>query len=187
MSIKLFRYEDLPIINSSNVRLRPITESDTPDIVRWRNDKAVQQFFIFREPFTTEMHQNWLKTKVASGEVIQYMIEDKSCGQTVGSVYFRDIDPVNESAEYGIFIGEASARGRGLGSETARVFTDFGLNILQLHKISLRLLDNNVAAQKSYENAGFITEGFFSDMVKLDGEFKDIVFMAKFKEDNREG
>ena len=184
MSMNLLGYRDLPIINGNLVRLRPITDADTPDIVRWRNDTEVQQFFIFREPFTAQMHQNWLSSKVYPGHVIQYIIEDMSSGQSVGSVYFRDIDCNNESAEYGIFIGEASARARGFGSETARLFTDFGLNILGLHRISLRLLSDNSAARHSYEKAGFVTEGLFKDMVKLDGKFTDIVFMAKLREEN---
>lgn len=184
MNMNLLRYEDLPIINGKLVRLRPITSADTPDIVRWRNDIEVQQFFIFREAFTHEMHENWLNSKVYPGHVIQYIIEDMCSGQSVGSVYFRDIDRQSESAEYGIFIGEASARAKGFGSETARLFTDFGLDILGLHRISLRLLSDNSAARHSYENAGFVTEGLFRDMVKLDGKYTDIVFMAKLaKED----
>lgn len=184
MSMNLLKYSSLPIINGNMVRLRPITEADTPDIVRWRNDPDVQQFFIFREAFTAEMHQNWLKTKVYPGHVIQYIIEDKLSGQSVGSVYFRDIDYRNESAEYGIFIGEASARSKGFGSETATLFTNFGLDILRLHRISLRLLSGNTAARHSYENAGFVTEGIFKGMVKLDGKFTDIVFMARLREED---
>lgn len=183
MSIKLFKPDELPVINGKKVRLRPISHADTGDIVRWRNDPKVQQFFIFREPFTTEMHENWLNTKVASGQVIQYIILDKKSGQSVGSVYFRDIDTVNESAEYGIFIGEESARGCGFGSETAKLFTDFGLNVLGLHRIALRLVSSNNIARRSYERAGFVTEGIFTDMVKLGGEFTDIVFMARLGEE----
>lgn len=182
MSMKLLRYEDLPIINGEKVRLRPITEADTADIVRWRNDPEVQQFFIYRELFTPESHRNWLKTKVCTGHAIQYIIEEMSSGKSVGSVYFRDVDPANDSAEYGIFIGEASFRYKGFGSETARIFTNFGLDVLKLHRISLRLLGGNSAAQRSYENAGFVTEGIFRDMVKLEGKYTDVVFMAKFAE-----
>ena len=101
----------------------------------------------------------------------------------MGSVYFRDVDRKNESAEYGIFIGEADARGRGIGTETARLFTDFGLNVLRLHRISLKVLGDNEVARRSYEKAGFRTEGVFRDYVKLDGVFTDVVFMAKLGED----
>ena len=167
-----------PIVGSG-VLLRPITADDTPLIVRWRNTEAVRQNFIFREPFTAEMHTNWLNTKVATGAVVQYMILDRETGERVGSVYFRDIDRRNRSAEYGVFIGEESARGKGLGSETARIFTDFGFNVLGLYRISLRLLSENTQAEKSYLNAGFKREGVFHDMVFLDGKYRDITFMAK--------
>ena len=116
---------------------------------------------------------------MASGQVLQYIIVDRESGESVGSVYFRDVDRNNRSAEYGIFIGEESARGKGLGSEVARIFTEFGFSELKLHRISLRLLADNVRAEKSYANGGFCREGLFRDMVLLDGEYRDVLFMAK--------
>ena len=175
-----FRPEELPVINGDKVSLRPITDADTDDIVRWRNDPEVRQFFIFREPFTPEMHRAWLKNRVAAGQVIQYIIVDRASGKSLGSVYFRDVDPVSEAAEYGIFIGEADGRGRGVGTETARLFTAFGLDVLRLHRISLKVLGGNEIARRSYEKAGFVFEGRFRDFVKLDGVFTDVGFMAKF-------
>lgn len=169
----------LPVLEGVAVRLRPITDGDTDLIVKWRNTPSVMQNFIFREPFTPEMHRRWLTNKVATGQVVQYIIEDKADGRAVGSVYYRDIDTHNHSAEYGIFIGEESARGKGLGTETARLFTDFGFAGLQLHRISLRLLAENTPARRSYEKAGFVQEGIFRDMELLDGAYRDIVFMAK--------
>lgn len=171
--------ETLPRITGERVTLRPITEADTDLIVRWRNTPSVMRNFIFREPFTPEMHRNWLATKVATGRVVQYMIEVKATGRPVGSVYFRDIDPANHSAEYGIFIGEEDARGQGFGSETAQLFTRFGFDQLGLHRISLRLLAENLPARRSYEHAGFREEGTFRDMVLLDGRYRNVVFMAR--------
>ena len=62
---------ELPVINGEKLSLRPITEADTADIVRWRNDPEVWKYFIFREPFTPAMHRDWLKNKVETGRVIQ--------------------------------------------------------------------------------------------------------------------
>lgn len=175
----LLKPNELPVINGEKVSLRPITDADTADIVRWRNDPGVWQYFLFREPFTPEMHRSWLKNKVETGKVIQYIIVARESGRSVGSVYFRDVDTVNESAEYGIFIGEPEARGCGLGTETARLFTRFGLEVLRLHRISLKVLGGNEVARRSYEKAGFRTEGVFRDYVRLDGVFTDVVFMAR--------
>lgn len=171
--------QELPRITGDRVALRPITDADTDHIVAWRNTPSVMQNFIFRQTFTPEMHRNWLATKVATGQVVQYIIEDKTDGRPVGSVYYRDIDPANHSAEYGIFIGEENARGKGFGTETARLFTEFGFTVLGLHRISLRLLAENLPARRSYEKAGFAEEGLFRDMVLLDGRYRDVVFMAK--------
>ena len=173
------QHAELPVINGEKLTLRPIADADTDDIVRWRNDPEVWRYFLFREPFTPAMHRAWLQDKVMAGKVIQYIIVERESGKSVGSVYFRDVDEKNESAEYGIFIGEAWARKRGLGTETARLFTRFGLEVLRLHRISLKVLGGNEVARRSYEKAGFRTEGIFRDFVKLDGVFTDVVFMAR--------
>lgn len=180
--MRCYTYKELPVIEGEQIYLRPITYEDTEDIVRWRNDPEVLRYFLFRDPFTPELHESWLKNKVETGKVIQYIIVDRESNKSVGSVYFRDIDTTNESAEYGIFIGEASARNRGIGSEAAKIFTDFGFRVLGLHRIFLKVLGFNRIAQRSYEKAGFIIEGTFRDYVKLDNEFTDVVFMAKLNE-----
>ena len=68
-------------IIGTSVILRPITMQDTHLIVKWRNRDHVRQNFIFRETFTAEMHENWMNTRVASGEVVQYIIEEKMLPQ----------------------------------------------------------------------------------------------------------
>ena len=77
--------EKLPILTGEKVVLRPITDADTDNIVRWRNTPSVRDNFIFRQTFTPEMHRNWLKTKVATGEVVQYIIVDKAADTAVPS------------------------------------------------------------------------------------------------------
>lgn len=170
--------KNLDIIDGNRVRLRPIMVEDTGLIVEWRNNPRVRKNFIFREKFTPEMHMNWMETKVASGKVIQYIIEEKDTCRPIGSVYFSDVNYVYRSAEYGIFIGEDEATGKGYGSETIKLFTSYGFKKLNFHRISLRVLEENQIAYKSYISAGFKKEGVFTDMVLLDGKFKNVVFMA---------
>lgn len=169
----------------NNLILRPITDTDTPFIVRWRNTENVRKNFLYRGDFTEETHRKWLKEKVKTGEVIQYIIEYKK--QDVGSVYLRDIDYDNSSAEFGIFIGEDSARGKGIGTKAAKMILDYGHKKLGLHRIFLRLLTENIPAYKSYREAGFVTDGIFRDMKKIDGKFVDIMFMSSIQSSNGGG
>ena len=177
----------LNILKSRNLTLRPITPADTPLIVRWRNSDFVRNNFLYRGKFTEEIHQHWLETKVANGEVVQFIIEHEENGNKVpvGSVYLRDIDKENSCAEFGIFIGEESALGKGIGTESAKVMLDFAHNQLGLHRVYLRLLADNISAYKAYRKAGFVAEGVFRDMKKIDVRYKDIMFMSSIQNNGR--
>lgn len=172
-------------IIGEKIFLRPIEMTDTELIVKWRNTESVRQNFIFRETFTNEMHEQWMNTKVATGEVVQYIICKMKTKTPIGSVYFRDIDTQNKSAEFGIFIGEESQRGDGLGTEATKLFVKYGFDVLRLHRIFLRVLKENYAAITAYEKAGFEIEGCFRDMVYLENEFKNIIFMSKINRSER--
>ena len=149
---------NLESIIGSNVELRPITLKDTQLVVKWRNNPEVMKNFIFQGMFTEELHTRWMNTRVASGEVVQYIIEEKEFGSPIGSLYLRDIDLHNQSAEFGIFIGEDEARGRGYGTEATKLFVETMFQKLQLHRIFLRVLDRNEFEWRSYEKVGFIKE-----------------------------
>lgn len=163
---------------STGICLRMMTWEDTDLIVKWRNSEQVRKNFIYQALFTRESHENWIRTKVETGEVVQMMICDIATGTPLGSVYIRDIDRSHKKAEYGIFIGEASARGRGVGSKVAELMLRYCFEEEGLHRVYLRALAGNEAAIRSYEKAGFVKEGYLKDDVYLNGEYCDIVWMA---------
>nr|MCR5421186.1 GNAT family N-acetyltransferase [Lachnospiraceae bacterium] len=115
----------------------------------------VKKNFLYKKDITREDHLNWLKNKVDKGKVIQFIIIEKKTGIPIGSVYFRDMDPVLKQAEYGIFIGEDNARNKGYGSESAREMVRYFFDELKYKKLILRVLRSNLAAIRSYEKAGF--------------------------------
>ena len=77
--------------------------------------------FYLSGSFTRESHENWIRTHVETGDVVQMIICDLANDKLHGSVYIRDIDRHHNKAEYGIFIGEADARGRGAGTAAAKL------------------------------------------------------------------
>jgi UDP-4-amino-4,6-dideoxy-N-acetyl-beta-L-altrosamine N-acetyltransferase len=165
------------------IHLKPINQSDTENILIWRNNESVIKNFIFQEKLTTQMHQNWLETMVETKKVYQFIIVENETNKPLGSVYLRDVDMQNKKAEFGIFIGEESARGKGYGLEATKLILEFGFKELSLNKIFLRVFEKNQVAIKSYEKAGFKREGLFLQDVFINGEFQNIVFMAIFKGD----
>ena len=166
------------VLTGAKVYLRPIMIEDTDIVLRWRNSDAVKRYFIFREDITYEAHLNWLRTKVDVGKVVQFIITELETERPIGSVYLQNINPVLKNAEYGIFIGEQDALGKGYGTEAAQLILRYGFDALGLHKIYLRVLSDNERAIASYRHAGFVVEGLLKDEIFVDGKFCDITRMA---------
>ena len=165
---------------TNEVTIRPITYDDTENIIKWRNSEYVNSRFIDRRLFTKESHEAWLKNFVETGRVAQFII--LLDGEAVGSVYLRDIDPDTKEAEYGIFIGEESARGKGVGTKSAKLILKYAFEELGLKKIFLRVLKNNPGAVRSYEKAGFKKIDRV-DTLTVDGETLEVIFMELEKKD----
>lgn len=157
------------------VRLRQMRVADTEKIVAWRNKEFVRRNFIYQELFTQERHLAWIREQVETVHVVQFVI-CLSDGREIGSVYLRDIDKETGTAEYGIFIGEEDALGRGYGTEAARQMLGYGFRELELRKIFLRFLADNIGAKKSYERAGFRLTDRRERVMTQQGE-REVCFM----------
>ena len=166
-------------IEAGPVYLRPITMEDTGNIIRWRNAEHVRRNFFDRRPFTVEGHRQWMETRVATGEVVQFILCESDGDRPVGSVYFRDVDRKQRRAEYGIFIGERDAVGKGYGTLAARAAVNYAGEKMNLRKLVLRVFADNTAAVRSYEKAGFVQEGRLrKEFMEEDGSCRDVLLMA---------
>lgn len=166
-------------LKGRDIYLRPMEESDTDLIVKWRNTDFVRRNFIYQKEFTREGHLSWIENMVNTGKVIQFIICTKE-DAPVGSVYLRDIDYEHGKAEYGIFIGEEDALSKGYGTQAAELMTEYSFQVLGLHKLMLRVLAENQRARRSYEKAGFVQEGYLKEDVCLTDGYHDVILMACF-------
>lgn len=157
------------------VHLRLMTVEDTRKIIEWRNKDFVRKNFIYQDFFTEESHLKWIREQVETGHVVQFII----ClpgEREIGSVYFRDIDRKEGTAEYGIFIGEEDALGRGYGTETAKQALDYAFTAIGLKRVFLRFFADNIGARQSYRHAGFQMTDRQETVKTLQGERK-VCFM----------
>ena len=168
---------------AAGIYLRPMGYEDTDNIVYWRNSDAVRKNFIYQELFTRQSHENWIRTRVETGDVVQMIICESGTDKPLGSVYIRDIDRKHKKAEYGIFIGESAARGRGLGTAAAKLMLRYCFEEEGLNRVYLRALADNEQAIRSYEKAGFRQEGYLREDVCIDGIYRDVVWMAVLAND----
>lgn len=155
-------------IKGEKVQLRSIQETDTDNIVRWRNSWHVKSMLFTQDDLLPKQHTSWLKNYVETGKCIQFIITDKDINRPVGTTFLKNIDTISSSAEFGIFIGEQSGMGKGLGYESTCLMLRYGLETLNLKKIYLSVFKNNKAAVNCYLKAGFLV-----DFIERDGYIRD--------------
>lgn len=120
----------------------------------WRNSKEVSQYFIIDE-ISEETHINWLKNLKENNNSKAFIIYFSE--SPVGLAYFKNINQLDKTAEWGIFIHSKKYRGQGIGSKSAKLSLESGFNELNLENIYLEVFKNNTSAINVYEKFGFKT------------------------------
>lgn len=140
-----------------DISLRQITESDTANIVRWRNSDDVKHWLYSQRELTPEMHLGWLKNVVAKGYCAQYIIVAKNKNEVfdIGTTFIKRSEPDSKSGEFGIFIGEKKARGKHCALPATTEMLSIGFRELNLDSIFLTVFTENTPAIKTYLAAGF--------------------------------
>ncbi len=169
-------------LEGEKVFLTPMQLDDAEDFVRWRNSDLIKSKFIYRKDITVEQQRQWISTKVLTDEVVQFVIWDKQDNKKIGSVYLQHIDKENKKCEFGILIGEEAYLGGGRGTEANNLICEYGFNQMDMHKIYLRVLAENIPARRSYTRAGFTEEYKSHDDVWVEGQPEDVVFMSKYSD-----
>ncbi|MFN8045662.1 MAG: GNAT family protein [Dermatophilaceae bacterium] len=105
-------------------------------------------------------------------------------GDLVGEIVLNERDASARACNLRILVG-AAGRGRGLGTEAVRLLTAYGLDVLELHRISLEVHAFNARARHVYEKVGFVHEGTLRQALSFDGDWVDTHVMAILAGDPR--
>lgn len=153
------------------ISLREISLNDTDNIVRWRNSDFVLENFVDQNLISHDSHVAYYNSRIITGLVKQFIIVCD--GKDVGTTFLRDIDYETKQAEFGILIGEKDYLSKGVGRKACELIVNYGFDVLKLDFIFLRVLKENIRAQKSYMKAGFMLD----DSLNKDND-DSLVFMS---------
>ena len=129
-----------------------------------------------RDEVTRESHLRWFHEQVQTGRCIQYILE---CPEgDIGTVFIKNIDNFHKKGEYGIFIGEEAARGKGYGRRATEQMLRIAFEELDLNRVSLHVFEENIPGIRAYQHAGFKTEGILRDDFRYEDEYLNAVVMG---------
>lgn len=170
---------------TGRVMLSPITIADAPALFEWINDRDLVLFNAPFHPTHEASHLEWVRSLAKRKDLVAFAIRTAPSKKLIGVCQLTGINPVSRSADLQIRIGEAAARGRGLGLAAVNALVAFGFNDLNLHRIALHVFATNSRAIKTYQAAGFRHEGTLRDAAFIDGRFVDVRVMAILERDRR--
>ncbi|MBN2080829.1 GNAT family N-acetyltransferase [bacterium] len=165
------------------VTLTPLGPDHVPVMTRWVNDQAVLYNLAMLGGMAEDEEHDWLNRTRSSQRDLVLGIVRRSDSRYIGNVGLHGISPENQTAEYGIMIGERDCWGQGLGTAAGRLMLDHGFNRLNLRRIFLRVLDFNQRGTKSYEKLGFQFEGRQRQQVFREGRYFDMLYMGLMREE----
>lgn len=164
-------------ITGERIALGPLRRDLLPWYQRWINDlTAARNLAVIPGPVSAEAEAAWLDRVSASGDVL-FTIYERATWRPIGNAGLHAINYRNRTAELGILIGEADARGKGFGTETTRLMLDYAFTALGLHNVMLGVYAYNRAAHRAYQKAGFREFGRRREAVWMGGRLWDVIYM----------
>lgn len=147
-----------PLVNivGERVALGPLRRELLPEYQRWINDFGTARTLgaMPPGPVTADAETAWYESEIGSGTK-PFTVYERSTWTPIGNTALRNIDHRHRAAEFGILIGEPTARGKGYGTEATTLMLDYAFTGLGLHNVLLTCFEFNLAGQRAYAKAGF--------------------------------
>ena len=167
-------------------KLRELEREDLKKINSWRNDTNLiaclgAPYRYINEDVDKDWYDKYLHTRDHS--VRCAIVNKDNEDEIYGLISLLSIDYVNRSGELHIMIGGEENRGKGIGTFAVRAMVAHAFNNLNLRRIELGVLENNIPAIRLYEKVGFVKEGVKRKSNYKNGEYVSLIIMGLLKEE----
>ena len=123
-------------IDGEEVALATIEEADLPFLRDTINDSAVRAGLLYRPPLNLAQEREYFEDVICGDDSVDLLV--RVDGEPAGTIGLEAIDDVNGTAEIGLFLAEPHW-GCGVGTEAARLLTDFAFRERRLHRVYARV------------------------------------------------
>lgn len=165
------------------IDLRDLEEADRDRLFDWRREPEVDRWMSDLPVQTREEHVGWFENFLGDPDQRGWIITYNE--NPAGFLALTGLCGRHRRADWGWYIGEADARGRGAGRAAQALGLDLAFDELGLHKVCAEVLADNDTALKAQAAAGFRREGYRRAHVLKHGVWRDVVLLAILAEEWR--
>jgi len=161
-----------------NIRIRELREQDIWILHKWVNDPEIIKYTNSFRPISEMEQREWMNNTRYFRNNYIFGIENEAEGNILGICGLYNFDVIARNAELRMKIGDRAYHGQGVGTKALKLLLEYGYQNVNLHKIWLKVLANNKAAIRLYENAGFFKEGILREEMFIKGCYHDVYLMS---------
>jgi UDP-4-amino-4,6-dideoxy-N-acetyl-beta-L-altrosamine N-acetyltransferase len=163
------------------IHLRDLEDEDIHRLFEWRREPEVDYWLYQNPPAAFERHEAWFANFRADPNQVGWVI----CidGRPCGFLYLSGLESTQKRAQWGWYIGDAEARGRGAGRAAQALGLDRAFETYDLQKVWSEVVAENETALKAQAAAGFRREGYLRRHSLKHGAYRDVVLLAILREE----
>jgi len=150
-------------------------------MLEWMKDSRVNCFFRFNSKnVTIKTVTEFINSYVQGKNNYHFAIADDN-DIYQGTISLKNINNDENTGEYAIAL-RYEAQGNGVGTFATKQVLKYAFETLNLNRVYLNVLSDNINAIKLYEKCGFIFEGESKERIKLQGQLKSLKWYGILKE-----
>ena len=174
-----------PELETQNLILRQVNQSDSKDIFQNFSDKEVLKYHDLEAFTNIEQAKELIKRfyeKFHSQEMIRWGIAKKENNIIIGTCGFHNWVQKSFQAEIGYELTQAYWQ-KGIMTEALTAIINFGFEKMELNRIAATVMLENNASMKLLEKLGFVEEGVLREYGFWKSEFHDLKMFALLKKE----
>lgn len=175
------------MVTGELIDLRAIDRDDVSLLQGWLDDPELMRWWGYGAPAISRsavLHriEGWLEDERVFGHPVAFVIATLE-GEAAGFLVLSDVQPVDRSAELGLFL-EKRFRGMSLGRDALATACDAAFEQWNLHRLSARSEAGNTSAHRFFQRNGFALEGRMREARYIDGGWSDILIFGRLRNED---
>lgn len=177
----------VPILETERLILKPIQMDDAQALFEICSLDSVTQYLSYESHKSIEETQDVLENiflkRVENGIFEAYVVWDKEKNKLIGTCDFVDYDGSNAVIGY---MYHPDYWGKGIATESLNAVIDVAFNTLDIHRLEIAHILDNIGSQRVIEKCGFKKIGVKRQAILKNGSYEDIVEYDMLREDKYE-
>jgi len=172
-----------PPLSDGAIAVRRLLPEDAEAIRDACQDPEIARRIPITIPYTLESAIAFIEeseTGWTEGREATFAILDAATGRFVGAASLQGSPGGNVT--FGCWVA-AKARGRGVGTRTARLLARWAFASLPIERLEIMTEPDNVPPQRLAEKAGFVREGLLRRYVEAEGGRVDVVMFSLLRDE----